>query len=343
MNRRILRALWPAYRELLKRSDRPILIGPWRGEVGFEALYWLPWLMKLRKDLKLKEERLFPIGRGGSAAWYHTPQGFELYAMRDPKDVRIENREQHLRTGKLKQETVTAFDRQVVKDCAETLKLSKYLTLHPAWMYATLSDFWEGETGLTSLQRQAEFVPIAKPDLPDGATLPEKFVAVRFYIRYTYPPHDHLITFAKETIKQLARQTPVVLLHSETHADEHVDIHAKGIENVTTLSDHVALTPETNLVTLSAVLARSLGFVGTYGGLAQLALRLQKPSVSFYHEWGGTALAHKHLADALATTTNVPFVVHRLGELPLIQSVCPHVQIDQQKPQHLADSELEPA
>lgn len=341
MNLTARRALWPAYRELLKRSDRPILVGPWRGEVGFEVLYWLPWLMKLRKELGIAPERLFPIGRGGSAGWYHTPQGFELLAMRDAKAVRVENREQHMRTGKLKQEMLTPFDRAVLNDCADTLKISKYLTLHPAWMYAALESFWDGRTGLASLQEQCEFVPIATPPLPDGVTLPEKFVAVRFYTRYTFPPREDLTRFAKEVITQLASQQPVILLQSQTHLDDHWDLQFKAIPNVSRLSDYVPLNPETNLLVTSAVLARSLGFVGTYGGFAQLALRLGRPSVSFYHQWGGTALAHKHLSDGLSTLSGIPFLVHRLQDLPLLQSVCPQM-VPTENP-HLDRAEPQPA
>jgi len=29
-------------------SKRPIVIGPYRSEVGFEALYWLPFVQQLR-------------------------------------------------------------------------------------------------------------------------------------------------------------------------------------------------------------------------------------------------------------------------------------------------------
>jgi ADP-heptose:LPS heptosyltransferase len=129
-----------------------------------------------------------------------------------------------------------------------------------------------------------------------------------------------LVTFAQESIKQIASKTPVVLLNSGVHADEHLDVRIKPTENVFELPE---LPPETNLAVLAAIMGRALGFVGTYGGLAQLALRLGKPSVSYYHEWGGTAVAHKHLADAIALQNGLPCIVHKVGELPLLQTVAP--------------------
>jgi hypothetical protein len=316
------RHLWPAYKRILQSSSLPIFAGPFRGEVGFEALYWIPFLRRLMKSCAIDPARVIPITRGGAAAWYGTPTGIELYEMRSPQDVRVENAVQHAKYHQLKQTHWTPFDRAVVKDAARTIGVSRYLTIHPAWMFARLGPYFSSQMGLHDLEQEALFDPLTVPMLPEGATLPDKFVAVRFYLRHTYPGHPPLVAFAKESIKQIASQTPVVLLNSGVHADEHIDL-ACTHPNVIPLSDVCPITPANNLAVQSAVLARALGFVGTYGGLAQLALRLGKPSVSYYHEWGGTALAHKHLADAIALNRNIPCQVHRVGELPLLQNVMP--------------------
>jgi hypothetical protein len=133
------RAAWPAYVELLKRSDWPILVGPWRGEIGFEVLYWIPlirWLMKAG----IAKERIMPITRSGAGAWYGVPQGLELYALRDPQACRVETRLQFNQTGMIKQLDISPFDRDVLRDAAETLKLGrKYHVVHPVWMYHVLA------------------------------------------------------------------------------------------------------------------------------------------------------------------------------------------------------------
>ena len=104
-----------------------------------------------------------------------------------------------------------------------------------------------------------------------------------------------------------------------------MDIKAKPHPNVFSLTDLCQVTAENNMAIQSAVIGRALGFVGTYGGLAQLALRLGKPSVSYYHKWGGTSMAHKHLADAMALQHGLPCIVQKVGELPLLQTVAPIV------------------
>ena len=75
----LLRAQWALFARHLAASSRPILIGPWRSEVGFELLYWIPFLNAFRERFKIPADRLIAIGRGGSSAWYQTAGHADLY------------------------------------------------------------------------------------------------------------------------------------------------------------------------------------------------------------------------------------------------------------------------
>jgi hypothetical protein len=312
---------WPLLRARLQRSTAPILVGPWRGEVGFEALYWVPFL----RTLGISPDRLIPVTRGGAHVWYPATRHVELYTLRTPKDLRVENTLNVMRTGMLKPYAWTAFDRAVIKDAAKSLGLTRYHTLHPSWMYWLLEDFWNQRRGLGWLGRYVDIQTLPTPVL-DGLTLPEAFVAVRFYARATFPLTDLGQTIATETIKQLATQYQVIVLNPGIHADDHIDFPLKAIPNVMRLSDLCKITPENNLAVQSAVIAKAMGFVGTYGGLAQLALLYKKPTVSFYTDWHGTAIAHKHYADAIATQLGVACQVSKVTEIPLLHSVLPKVE-----------------
>jgi hypothetical protein len=70
-----------------------------------------------------------------------------------------------------------------------------------------------------------------------------------------------------------------------------------------------------NLAILSAVLGRAERFIGTYGGMQQLALRLGVPSIGLYSEWGGTAMAHLTLSQALSVVSDTSFVVTKPADL----------------------------
>jgi hypothetical protein len=322
--------MWPLYAKRLAHSNAPILVGPFRGEVGFEVLYWLPWLAAFCAKYQINPERLLPISRGGAAAWYGAPQGIELYAMRTPQQVRVESRRHGAATGLLKQRTVSPWDRAVIADAAETLKLKRYHVLHPAWMYQDLEPFWLAQRGINWLLKRTQYTQPMPVLQLEGVTLPKEFVAVRFYSRYTFPPNDLTAGVARETIAQLARAHDVVLLTTGQHFDDHQDFRLKKRpSNVVALHELVQMTPEMNLSVQASVLSRALGFVGTYGGMSQLALRLTKPSVTFYQDWGGTALPHKHLADFLATSIGVPYHVQRIVDVPLAKLVLPPVVVQQ--------------
>ncbi len=93
------------------------------------------------------------------------------------------------------------------------------------------------------------------------------------------------------------------------------------------MDDIATVTPQNNLAVQAHVISRSLGFVGTYGGVAQLAQRRGKPSVSFYSDWGGTAWAHKHLSEMVGAAMAVSFQVQRIGDVPLLQQILPRFQV----------------
>lgn len=291
-------------------------MGPWHGELGFEALYWLPWLKHWRDTDQIAADRLVPITRGGMSLLYDAPKALELYDMRDPRDVRVENWLTFRQTGWMKQAQIRAFDREVLRDAAKTLGLGRtYHVLHPAWLYQTLQPFFAGERGIAWLQQRSDYRPIPAPVL-DGVNLPPQFTAVRFYFRPTFPPTPQTIAFAKATITHIAQQMPVMVLTSGQSLDDHIDYLPTDRTNVTVLAEALPMKPAQNLAVQAAVLGKAAGFVGTYGGFAQLALRLGKPVLSVYDQWQATSMAHLHLSHAVALQQGTTFHAFRVGQLP---------------------------
>ena len=47
-----------------------IVAGPWLGEVGFELLYWVPFLRWFAERFHVAPERILVVSRGGTGAWY---------------------------------------------------------------------------------------------------------------------------------------------------------------------------------------------------------------------------------------------------------------------------------
>ena len=332
---------WAAKLGFMKGTDWPILVGPWHGEIGFEVLYWIPFIQTLMRA-GIAPERIIPIARGGSASWYGVPAGLELYAMRTPQDIRVERRIQMAKTGLLKQEARSDFDAGVLRDAAETLKLGqKYHVVDPAWMFHRLAPFWSGHRGAEWLAPRTHYQRLMAPSVPDAVKLPESYIAMRFYSRRTFPIKDkHVYPFMRAVIEQCVQTHDVVLLDTDLSLDDHADLTREvSGKRIHHLSEYVNLLPEQNLALSSAILQRATGFIGTYGGFAQLALRLGTPSVSFFTEWHATSLAHKALADLLSVRTGIPAYVLRVGDLPMLHTVLPEATFQVKK----KPMELQPA
>ena len=83
---------------VLGRSGRPIILGPWLSETGFELLYWIPFLAWAKAYGNFDPERLVVVSRGGAAPWYrHITPHYEddllvLHAGRVPRRERAADR-----------------------------------------------------------------------------------------------------------------------------------------------------------------------------------------------------------------------------------------------------------
>jgi hypothetical protein len=323
----------------LSHDTAPIIVGPWRSEVGFEALYWLPFLRFCATRISAFTKRSVVVSRGGAGCLYAGLGGriMDLYGFRAVKEVRRENLFdlQVLHGGKtIKQLQETDWDRAVCEDVAKELNLGPvYHTLHPSWMYWALAPYWEEEASLKYLTSLADYVPLEKPALPDGCPVPPKYAAVKFYGRTTFPyPHPDTAGLIQQITATVAAQIPVVVLGSGNEYDDHIDAVVRG-PNITALPP--CDDPAQNLAIQAAVIAHSSAFVGTYGGMAQLALRMGIPSASFYAEWGGTSHAHLCVSSWLSKAMKVPFVVGNFADVGIWRQLTsvPASVLSQQAPQ----------
>ena len=304
----------------LKRSSRPILIGPWRTELGFESLYWLPWLAKFRETYGIAKDRLIAVSRGGAGHWYDAGQALELYDHLPAAQIRQAMLADAQRTGSVKHQTMAPWERTLLQFVAESQGITKYHVLHPSQMYQDLSPWWEGTMGTQELFSRLKFAPIPVPHPPLNIPLPDKFIAVSFYARHTWPLSDDLKTWVANQVDYLAKHIPVVLLESGFHADDHLPFPLEG-PNIVSLAPYV--TPRDNLAIQSTVIAKSLGFVGTYGGTMQLAVRLGKPAVGFYQKFEGTCYAHKALTEQIAVQQQTPCFVGRPDDARYVREILP--------------------
>ena len=304
-----------AYLRRLALDNKPIVIGPWRSELGFEVLYWLPFLTWAFKRYGIAPERCIALSRGGMGKLYPAAHAVDLYRLRTVDEVRLENQVDYESRGLLKQTTITPWDLAIAAEAVAQVRGSRqrFHLLHPAWMYWLFEPAWNEQVSLQFVARHTEFAPLPVPTLPEAMKLPKAFVCVRFYERHTFPLHDQVQGITRELVQGLAAQFPIVLLNQPTCFDDHADLPLAG-PNIYTLPH---MDPCENLLLQAAVLARCQAFVGTYGGVAQWALRYRKPSLSLYTQFTGTAHCHRNLSQMLAAATNTPFEVADMRAIKL--------------------------
>jgi hypothetical protein len=273
--------------ERLGKSERPILIGPWISEVGFEVLYWIPFLNWALREFHLQQRRLIVVSRGGARLWYQHLGAeyvdvFDLFAV---EEYRARNEERWSDGGNQKQFAVTGMEREIVERAKRKLGIDEVELLHPSVMYKLLQFFWFGKASVRLLTEHAEYRRLVSDNNDDDTLtgLPKEYVAVRFYFRPSFPDTPENRRIAADIIRSLGEYLPVVLLNTGLNVDDHEDVDVPGGKGVYRV-DHL-MTPQRNLEIQTRVISHARAFVGTYGGLTYLGPCYGVPSIGLYsHE-----------------------------------------------------------
>jgi hypothetical protein len=299
-----------------------VMVGPWLSEVGFELLYWIPFLRWAVADFKLDPSRLIVVSRGGVAHWYegiaaHYVDLFDLYTV---DEYRAANDERWQDAGNQKQYDPGDFDEVIKKRVAEKRGVKIETVLHPSVMYRLLRFFWYEKAAVSLFNKHTLMEAMSRPPLPpDRFGLPERYTAVRFYFRPSFPDTPDHHALIRTIVRRLAAERPVVLLNTGIRIDDHDDMEfgpEKGVYRI----DH-ALTPSDNLGVQTAVIAGADAFVGTYGGLAYLGPYLSVPTVAFYSDPETLVPAHLDVTWRLCRTMQSPLTVLNTADVPLLSKI----------------------
>src|SRR5688572_32368785 len=109
---------WRVEREIaaVARGRGPIIAGPWLSEVGFEVLYWIPFLRWFEDRYRVDRERVIAVSRGGVADWYRgvAARYVEIFDHVDPATFARRNagRRAENESGGQKQTRRSPFDEE---------------------------------------------------------------------------------------------------------------------------------------------------------------------------------------------------------------------------------------
>ena len=283
---------------VLGRSGRPIILGPWLSETGFELLYWIPFLTWAKTYGNFDPERLVVVSRGGAAPWYRhiTPNYEEIFSFYTPDEFRLANERRIVeQQGRQKHIEISSFDREIIARVQARRGLSGAEVLHPSQMYQLFDHFWLQRTPVTLIEAFSVFGPIPAPP-PSGilAQLPERYVAAKFYGNVALPPTPENREFVTSYLADLAQRVDVVLLNTAHQFDDHADF-PPGLRGRLHSIDHL-MTPENNLAVQTEVIRGARGFVGTYGGFSYLAPLCGTNTLAFYSHASGFRYDHLEVA-----------------------------------------------
>jgi len=308
---------------MLGRQDQPILAGPWLTEVGFELLYWIPFLAWAKSYGSIHDDQLIVISRGGAASWYRhiTPNYHDILSFLGADEFRQMNEARvHEQKGRLKHFDSGAFDREIIEKVRRARGLGKAKILHPSLMYNLFNVFWRQQAPITLIEAFSVFRPLPKLPLGDLAShLPSEYVAVKFYANSALPDTAANRALIAQVLADLTATTDVVLLNTGQQYDDHSDFTPPQRQRLHTV-EHL-MTPGTNLDLQTRIIGNAKAFVGTYGGFSYLAPFCGTSTVAFYSNPNAFRFDHlevsKRVFSSLKSGSFVPLEVKDLGVVRL--------------------------
>ena len=232
--------------EGIASSTRPILIGPWTGEVGFELLYWIPFIEWARAHFGWGREREIIVSRGGVASWYgHGPASYEdVFSLVAPEEFHAELAEERRKRRRL-----GAFDERVIEAVTRRRGLARDQIdlLHPGHMFRAFAPYWSDEAGYGRIDQFTRHRLLTPPtDAPPD--LPPAYVAGAFTSANVFPKpgEPRICTHCRLRTRRA---------HGSRHSQSrlHMDDHHTGHPTPCSRGDNRnGLAPEQNLAVQSA-------------------------------------------------------------------------------------------
>ena len=274
-----------------------MLVGPWTGEVGFELLYWIPFVRWFVEEYSVDPARLVVSSRGGPVSWYAglSSRYVDVFDVVEPSVLAAA-------VGTRKQRHVGTVDCQVIDRMAADSG-RPVSVLHPSYLYALSAAYLDGFAGVRSLSEVLKPARVEAPPRRLVPGLPDEYVAAKFYFSASFPDTPANRAFVDATLEKVSSRWPVVVLQTGVAVDEHQTYASGRCIDLSSLG--ASMTPATNLEIQTAVVAHARAFIGTYGGFAYLAPLCGVPATVFHSE-DEFYEHHRQLADVTFSRLHLP-------------------------------------
>ncbi len=264
----------------------PIIVGPWLAEVGYEVLYWIPFLRWFQDAFGITRDRLVVVSRGGMEAAYRdlAASYVDIFDVMTPTQLAARNAERRSsgEGGGQKQSAASSLDDELLAAARSRLGLSSAAVCHPSLMFRLFRNVWHGNLPFDLLWRRTRYVVSGRDSgaaaLPAG--LPQEFIAAKIYTGPALSSSETTRAVVRTLVTHAASIAPVILLDADVGIDEHRDFDLSGIPGVMSASPW--MNARTNLDVQLALISRSRFLLSACGGLAWHAPFLGVPTVALY-------------------------------------------------------------
>jgi len=282
------------------RSTQPIVVGPFLSDVGFELLYWRPFVAWMRAHHGERTAPVVAVSRGRVEDWYagRADDYVDVCDLVDFEGFLTRNRQRIRATGSWKQKVVADFDRELIDLLAARLG-GEPEVLHPSLIFrvcsrvwnATMPHEWLAEHGVYE-RFPAPPAPVTPVTLAAGAP----YVAASFWFSTCFTdtrPHRHLM---HQVLGELSRRLPVVVIDIGGFPGVPESLETAGNIDIVPGPDHDAGQIREH----SRIIAGARAYVGTFGNISQLAPFYGVPTLNVFDEDGGLSAHHRRTAASAA-------------------------------------------
>ena len=158
---------WQVERDIaaVARGRGPIIAGPWLSEVGFEVLYWIPFLRWFEDRYRIDPERVIAVSRGGVAGWYgdlaaRYVEIFDHLSPRSSGAATASGISARSRAGRSRRRSGRSTTTLIAAARAATASGMRAIC-HPSLMYRLFSRFWYGNRALDLVTSHTRYIPAA--------------------------------------------------------------------------------------------------------------------------------------------------------------------------------------
>lgn len=283
-----------------------VLFGPWTSEIGFELLYWIPYL---KKNFKLENKKIIIISRGGVENWYKFSNYYKYFNLLDlVSSSEIKNHFDIKKSiGGQKQFFFEDFDKKIIQKVKEKLKINSIEVIHPKEMYNFFKPYWSGLYSYgfrTIVEKEMKFNELDKIDLKV-----KNFVACKIYSSSILNIDQNKEIYSQKIkiiLNEILKKFNIIFLNFETD-DDHQVINFDGLNTNENkfffFKDLVKnLDIQNNLKIQSTIVSQSEFFLGTYGGFAYLPAYYNKHSVGLWNDNSKLIYRHQSAFEAFQQT-----------------------------------------